>query len=971
MVTNSGNDVRPKPGLQKSNFTGLRPTSMHNSHWPDRPEPLEVQKGTSFKPYQISRSEEASPALISQQAKKVRKIVDENLDSFSRWREGILEKLPPAMVPLNRDPWYGREEMLYSDDSGTQDETAEQTKETRKRRVKQVTSKANANQKKNIYTQGAESIEKMPMADWFDPMALLSAIFSVVINNIIGDRTDTRPLHAIIDQVAIAGEKYVTRRVSKSAFSRRGSTTTGYGTDVSNSPWMTPAQLARNTSSMEEVPPLDLAPSVLGANRFPVSHTGARATPPNANDTPSPLLESQADSGYNSVLAEGNQQPQAIDAHFAQPDATPVLESIAAINGQVHRHMPPPGLGMPKLPLTRGFSGFLNSSEDFHSYVTEPTGAHADTSSAFFFDMLADTGDGWNPTFSVARLAAQPSLTFTESNMDVQEARRTVKGLYNISRRRSSNQNSPRPVKMELPRGRLLLLAGDLVYPEPTPKEYNDRFVEPFRRALCSPDIVRGRRMRHEEEFLEDTMQKHPHMFAVPGNHDWLDGLVSFRRLFCNMKTCGGWLLPQRRSYFAIELPHHWWIFGLDDQLNMDLDEVQYHYFRSILAEHVSPDAGIVIITHRPWWILDGHPPPLVADLIKNFMGTRLRLIACGDMHYYSRYSVGDEHTTSAKASGADLSTRYPELVVCGGGGAFLHPTTGLKPTIDLRIRSTVQSFHLQSVWPSMDTCRNLMLGNLIFPLKNTRFGYLTAIAYAALVAGLPLSIWEGVSKLSIIERAAEMSVISLRYILSTPLITFVFSGICAMLYLFTASSGVKRMGLTLSHSAVHLALAMTAHYIVTSQLNNWTRDCGDGLLPTCNRLWEQAMWASQPLFILPSMAVMGYVLGPTIFGWYLTASSYIYNENINDAFAALKIEDYKSMLRMAIEPTGDMTLYAVGIPKTQKNWPDHIPVKVDPRTSKSRNPLWYAVLPETEIKNESSSYVLLDKKRIPRQPKH
>jgi hypothetical protein len=37
----------------------------------------------------------------------------------------------------------------------------------------------------------------------------------------------------------------------------------------------------------------------------------------------------------------------------------------------------------------------------------------------------------------------------------------------------------------------------------------------------------------------------------------------------------GGWLLPQERSYFALRLPHNWWVFGVDLALTGDIDMCQ------------------------------------------------------------------------------------------------------------------------------------------------------------------------------------------------------------------------------------------------------------------------------------------------------------------------------------------------------------------------------------------------------------
>ncbi len=129
-------------------------------------------------------------------------------------------------------------------------------------------------------------------------------------------------------------------------------------------------------------------------------------------------------------------------------------------------------------------SGTFGKFADKREIQTQPQGPFDYTSSGeLWIDYLSDTGDGWAATQTMAWLLAQPSLT--------------VEGA-------------------ELPRGTILLLGGDQVYPSATPEAYEDRFKGPFAAAL--PRSPTG---------LE------PEMYATPGNHDWYDGLVSFLRLFC------------------------------------------------------------------------------------------------------------------------------------------------------------------------------------------------------------------------------------------------------------------------------------------------------------------------------------------------------------------------------------------------------------------------------------------------------
>jgi len=75
---------------------------------------------------------------------------------------------------------------------------------------------------------------------------------------------------------------------------------------------------------------------------------------------------------------------------------------------------------------------------------------------------------------------------------------------------------------------------------------YEDRFIGPFAAALPKTDAP-----------------DKPDLYALPGNHDWYDGLVTFLRVFCVRDgRVGNWVTRQRRSYFALKLPHDWWGLG-------------------------------------------------------------------------------------------------------------------------------------------------------------------------------------------------------------------------------------------------------------------------------------------------------------------------------------------------------------------------------------------------------------------------
>ena len=64
-----------------------------------------------------------------------------------------------------------------------------------------------------------------------------------------------------------------------------------------------------------------------------------------------------------------------------------------------------------------------------------------------------------------------------------------------------------------------------------------------------------------------------PDLYAIPGNHDWYDGLANFLRFFCMNRAIGGWETRQTRSYFAARLPKGWWLWGIDIQFEGYIDE--------------------------------------------------------------------------------------------------------------------------------------------------------------------------------------------------------------------------------------------------------------------------------------------------------------------------------------------------------------------------------------------------------------
>jgi len=241
-----------------------------------------------------------------------------------------------------------------------------------------------------------------------------------------------------------------------------------------------------------------------------------------------------------------------------------------------------------------------------------PDGTPDDTAE-LWLDYVADVGDGFDPTYSVAWLLAQPELDLAGT---------------------------------PAPRGRLLMLGGDQVYPTASGPQYEDRFKGPYRAALPQPPVGGHR----------------PNLYAVPGNHDWYDGLTAFLRLFARAEDghVGGWRTRQSRSYFAVQLPHRWWLFAVDVQYGAYLDDPQLRYFREA-ARDLRPGDRVILCTPSPTWV-QAQEHHKAYDTVDYFVrrvvdptGAQVRLMLSGDLHHYARYTGADR-----------------DLVTCGGGGAYL-----------------------------------------------------------------------------------------------------------------------------------------------------------------------------------------------------------------------------------------------------------------------------------------------------------
>ncbi len=499
-----------------------------------------------------------------------------------------------------------------------------------------------------------------------------------------------------------------------------------------------------------------------------------------------------------------------------------------------------------------------------HHYVDTETGPHAAPGrlrDELWLDYVCDTGDGWNSTYAVAYALAQRELALTGGRT--------------------------------LPRGDLLVFGGDEVYPAASREAYNRRLVVPYDTA-----------------FGDDFPEESPHVFAIPGNHDWYDGLSAFSRLFMSDiggRWFAGWATRQTRSYFALRLPNRWWLLGSDGQLQSDIDTPQIEYFRHVATTHMQPGDRAIMCLAQPTWIYAHKYRQLGGELDETDLlylreqvfaprGVELRVFLAGDLHHYRR------HEEVGAATGEAM-----QKLTAGGGGAFLHPThdedvARIEEAAGITDAITRQ-FALATAYPDARTSQRLTWGNLLFLFRNPKFGVVPAALYlmTAWLVGAAL----GHEPPSSMFGALRRTVAAFRL---NPGLTLWVIALVAVFVTFTDTA--SRV-----HRWVGGGLHFLAHWIAIFVL-------GVGSAATSRFLpaeWVVSRFGYETVF----MFVGGWVVGSLIMGLYLLVSLNVFGRHSEEAFSAMRIEDFKHFLRLHVASDGTLTIYPIKIERVPRRWRD------------------------------------------------
>ncbi len=457
-----------------------------------------------------------------------------------------------------------------------------------------------------------------------------------------------------------------------------------------------------------------------------------------------------------------------------------------------------------------------------------------------WIDYIADTGDGWDSTYSVAYHASQPELKLPG-------------------------------IDQPIPRGEVLIFGGDEIYPTASRQVYRERLIGPFEAALPRTD------------------PPNPHVFAIAGNHDWYDSLVSFTRLFCSRRWFGGWTTRQDRSYFALRLPHRWWLVGTDVQLDHDVDIPQVRYFKRVVQKMGDGDR-IILCTAEPHWIYakvygkddKNYSEDNLAFLEnKIFCNQQIAVYLSGDLHHYRR------HATDAGL----------QKITAGGGGAFLHPTHGED------VKELADGYQLKKAFPPENVSRRLTWKNLGFLFLNPWFGCVTALLYM-------LTCWSVMANLGTYRINDWWLAVKTAIAASVANPTAVF-------WIFLVWGGFLLF--TDTHSKAYRIVAGTLHgfaHVLSTFFIGWFASyVGVTWLGLPFRGVLQLLLAGLIIFVL------GWIVGSIVMGIYLLVSLNLFKRHANEAFSALASPDWKNFLRMRIDPDGGLTIFPIGIRRVARKW--------------------------------------------------
>ena len=558
------------------------------------------------------------------------------------------------------------------------------------------------------------------------------------------------------------------------------------------------------------------------------------------------------------------QRPQPVDDGFLNPErwlksrrgvvfrpGDPVEPELPP--ERMVRWLSPTGLSSSAFRvLLAGIFGLYSDKREIEAVLPEPGVHDYSGRDDLWIDYVADVADGWNPTYAVASALATPTL-----DLDAVRTRR----------------------------GDVLIMGGDQVYPFATEGEYAHRLLAPYQAALpCT------------------TEAQPPTLYAIPGNHDWYDGLTTFMRLFCRRQWVGGWRTEQQRSYFALRLPGGWWLWGLDIQFDFYIDGPQLDFFDRLAGTREQRGDKLILCTARPSWVheaLEGDEKARARarrnleyferNIVRRH-GWRLVVSISGDHHHYARY---------------DTAEGPQQRITSGGGGAFLYPTHVLPQDLEWpeADEGPELHYHRAAVYPDEDASRSLRGRALLVPFTNRSFWVLMGVV--DLLFAWMIRFGLGASPSGGPQGIRGAGLVDLALGLARNPVSLIFGVIVLMALVAFAGLGhwerIARWPVGIFHGVIQLI-------VVVVLIRAFAAPFPD--LPIEAFL----------LIFLPLLGVVGGLAGSLVMGVYLWLSQ-LAGRHANEAFSSAHIQDYKSFVRLKVERDGSLTIFPIALDRVPRRW--------------------------------------------------
>ncbi|MEM7324589.1 MAG: hypothetical protein AAF531_15980 [Actinomycetota bacterium] len=556
---------------------------------------------------------------------------------------------------------------------------------------------------------------------------------------------------------------------------------------------------------------------------------------------------------------------------------------------------------------------------------------YASETGDFWFDYVADLGDAFDPTMCVAwhlgrrelrRADIDPRLTLDPA------LRGPMPGALPM----------PEPPEDDipevLPRGRLLLMGGDEVYPDGSIARYRNQVVGPYQLAFEGAESTNGDDKHgaaddsdsanggdndrdngsdNKSEQGEDA----PDLLALPANHDWYGGLGPFSDTFCRGRDIGGWRTTQGCSWWAARLAHGWWVWGVDTALDGTVNDAQYQYFRRVRRE-MSIDDRLIVCLPVPVWRLRERYIDRYDNLGRFFLclGVEPEVYLSGDYHIAALH----------RRDGPDAVPEWH--VTSGGGGAFQHPVHNLdrripnqygglpEPTV-----ADAAPLNLIATWPSNAESREGTGGwwHILFDRA--------AVSLIATLAAIQLPfLWlAGVDNRTPADNSRSVGQTLADQLWPTGALFSLALIASAMFGLARATSNSRgamswARAVGFGHGVVQ-SVVFAASWLVGNLLVRRAGAAGSDPPAPDPLTASPSVWVTW--LILVAVAAGAGVLAIVVLGSYLRFANRQFRMHDNESYSARHSGDNRNFARFRIAPDGSLSCYLIAFRHTGSRWAD------------------------------------------------